>query len=82
MLSEHETNTKAALHYFSTTILKLFSSEIHRSAIMQDFRDSEKKIIINNNKNGSHFDFFSVKFVMGYPCVRHYMLFYKIILFW
>ena len=23
----------------------------------------------------SHFGFFSVKFVMGYPCVRHYILF-------
>ena len=25
---------------------------------------------------GSLFGFFSVKFVMGYPCVRHYILFY------
>ena len=25
---------------------------------------------------GGHFEFFSVKFVMGYPCVRHYILFY------
>ena len=25
---------------------------------------------------GSHVGFFSVKFVMGYPCVRHYILFY------
>ena len=25
---------------------------------------------------GSHFGFFSVKSVMGYPCVRHYILFY------
>ena len=45
-------------------------AEIHRSAIMQDFRDSEKK------PTGSHFGFFSVKFVMGYPCVKHYILFY------
>ena len=49
------------------------------SAIMQEFRDSNK---INNNKKkiklltGSHFGFFSVKFVMGNPCVRHYILFY------
>ena len=37
---------------------------------MQDFRDSENKIIIIIKKK------FSVKFVMGYPCVRHYILFY------
>ena len=36
---------------------------------MQDFRDNNKKII---KKMG----FFGVKFVMGYPCVRHYILFY------
>ena len=50
-----ETNTKAALRYRSTTILKYHyfkivvydgyvkyeEAEIHRSAIMQDFQDSE-----------------------------------------
>ena len=42
---------------------------------MQDFRDSEK---INKIKwpTGSHFGFLCVKFVMGYPCVRHNILFY------
>ena len=25
---------------------------------------------------GCHLGFFSVKFVMGFPCVRHYLLFY------
>ena len=38
---------------------------------MQDFRDSEKKW-----PTGSHSGFFRVKFVMGYPCVRHYISFY------
>ena len=48
-----ETNTKAALSYRSTTILKLWynydgyvkyeEAEIHRSAIMQDFLNSGKK---------------------------------------
>ena len=41
------------------------------------FKISE--IIKKNNKKwltGGHFSFFSVKFVMGYPCVRHYILFY------
>ena len=46
-----ETNTKAALRYRSTTVLwygcvkyvKYEEAEIHRSDIMQDFRDSEKK---------------------------------------
>ena len=42
---------------------------------MQDFRDSEKK---NRKKwpTGSHFEFFGVNFVMGYPCVSHNILFY------
>ena len=65
--------------------VKYEEAKIHRSVIMQDFRDSEKKIIIKkNNKKfkkfnwptDGHFRFFSVKFVMGYPCVRHYILFY------
>ena len=41
---------------------------------MQDFRDNEKKIY--KWLTGGHFGFISVKFVMGYPCVRHYILFY------
>ena len=48
-------------------------AKIDRSAIMQDFA---KKNNNNNNKKwpaGSHFGFFCVKFVMGYPCVRHYI---------
>ena len=35
-------------------------TEIRRSAINQDFRDSEKK-----RPTGVHFGFFSAKFVMG-----------------
>ena len=51
--------------------VKYEEAGIHRSAIMQDFRKSRKK-----EPTGSHVGFFSVKFVMGYPCVRHYILFY------
>ena len=29
-----------------------------------------------NGRLAAILDFFSVKFVMGYPCVRHYILFY------
>ena len=54
--------------------VKYEEAEIHRSAIMQDFRDSE--FFFFNWPTGSHFTFFSVKFVMGYPCVRHYILSY------
>ena len=53
--------------------VKYEEAEIHRSAVMQDFRDDEKNI---KWPTGGHFAFFSVKFVMGYPCVRHYILFY------
>ena len=43
-----ETNTTAALHYRSNNIcydgyVKYEGAEIHRSAIMQDFRESKKK---------------------------------------
>ena len=47
--------------------VKYEEAEVHRSAIMQDFQDNDKKKIL---------DFISAKFVMGYPCVRHYILFY------
>ena len=40
-------------------------AEIHRSAIMQDFRDNGAAIL----------DFFSMKFVMRYHCVRHYIFY-------
>ena len=44
-----ETNTKAALRYRSTTIfVKYEEAEIHRSAIMQHFRDGEKTNKIKN----------------------------------
>ena len=48
--------------------------QVDRSAIMQDFKDNGEK-----NKNGrlaAILDFISAKFVMGYPCVRPYILFY------
>ena len=36
----------------------------------------KKKNLKKKWRTGSHFGFFSVKFIMGYPCVRHYILFY------
>ena len=42
--------------------VKYEETEIRRSAINQDFRDSEKK---KKGPAGVHFGFFSVKFVMG-----------------
>ena len=57
---------------------KYEEAEIHRSAIIQDLRDSEeeKKKKIQMEKKKNDFGFFGVKFFMGYPCVRHYILFY------
>ena len=55
--------------------VKYEEAEIHRSAIMQDFRKKKKK----KKKKIADWQpfgiFFSVKFVMGYPCVRLYILF-------
>ena len=56
--------------------VKYEEAEIHRSAITLDFRDSEEFFFFFKWLTGSHFGFCSVKFVMGYPCVRHYILFY------
>ena len=44
----------------------------HRSAIMEEFPDNEEK----NGRLAAILDFISAKFVMGYPCVRPYILFY------
>ena len=41
---------------------------------MQDFQDNEKKKL--NGRLAAILDFISAKFVMGYPCVRHYIFFY------
>ena len=71
-------------HYFKIVVglydgyVKYEEVEIHRSAIMQDFQNSEKKTWKKNMKKkptGSHFGLFSVKFV-GYHCVRNYILFH------
>ena len=51
--------------------VKYEEAEIHRSAIMQDFRVSKKKKV----DDWQPFWIFSVKFVIGYSCVRHYILF-------
>ena len=71
--NEHESSPPLSLdHYFKIVYSqKLIRSELHRSAIMQDFRDNGKKW-----STGFYFGFFNVKFVMGYPCVRHNILFY------
>ena len=53
--------------------VKYEEAEAHRSAIMQDFRDNEKKI---NGRLAAILDFIIAKFVMGYPCARHHILFY------
>ena len=55
--------------------VKYEEAEIHRSAIMQDFRNSEFFFFFKW-PTGSHFGFLSVKFIMGYSCVRQYILFY------
>ena len=83
--NEHESSPPLSLDYHFKIVaydgyVKYEAAEIQGSAIMQDSRDSVKKIIIKKIikkwSTGSHFGFFSVKFVMGYPRVRHYILFY------
>ena len=53
---------------------KYEEAKVDRSTIMQDFRDHEKKIQMAHWR--PFFDFFSTKFVMGYPCVGPCILFY------
>ena len=43
--------------------------------IMQDFRDNEEKTI-KNGRESATLDFISAKLVMGYLCVRPYIMFY------
>ena len=45
--------------------VKYEEAEVDRSAIMQDFRDNEKKTI-KNGRVAAIFDFIRAKFVMGY----------------
>ena len=54
--------------------VKYEEAEVHRSAFMQDFLDEEK---INRMDDWRpFFDCINAKFVLGYPCVRPYILFY------
>ena len=53
--------------------MKYEVAEVHRSAIMQDFRDNEKQKL--NGRQSAILDFITAKFVMGYSCARHYILF-------
>ena len=55
--------------------VKYEEAEVHRSAIMQDFTDNEKKNF-NGRRLVAIWDFITALFVMGNPCVRHYILFY------
>ena len=54
--------------------MKYERAEVLRSAIMQDFRDNEEKIC--NGRLAAILDFISAKFVIGYHCVRPFILFY------
>ena len=54
--------------------VKYEEAEVHRSAIMQDFRDNDNFFL--NGRLAAILDFISAKFVIGYLCVRHYILFY------
>ena len=54
--------------------VKYERAEVLRSAIMQDFQDNEEQIW--NGRLAAILDFISVKFVMGYHCVRPSILFY------
>ena len=72
--NEHESSPPLSLdHYYKIVVydgyVKYKEAEICRSATMQDLRDNKK--IKKKWWTGSHFGFFSVKFVMGYPCVGH-----------
>ena len=49
--------------------VKYEEADVHRSAIMQDFRDNEKKNL--KGRLAAILDFVTAKFVMGYPHVRH-----------
>ena len=53
--------------------MKYEEADIHRLAIMQDFPEIVK---IKMADWQPYLIFFSVKFVMGCPCVRHYILYY------
>ena len=48
--------------------MKYEEAKVHRSAIMQDFRDNEEKKL--TGRPSAILDFISVKFVMSYPCVK------------
>ena len=69
-----ETNTKTALRYRSTTILKLWYMMVMWSMRMQKFIDQLSFFF--KWPTGNHFGFLYVKFVMSYPCVRHYIFFF------
>ena len=47
--------------------VKYEEADVHRSAIMQHFRNNEKTFL--NGRLATILDFISAKFVMGYPCV-------------
>ena len=69
-----ESNVTKNSMVLSDGYVKYEEAEVHRSAIMQDFRDKEKKNY--NGRLAAFLDFITAKFVMGYPCVRHYIFLY------
>ena len=66
---------KAALRYREISRLCQVLFYMTTSAIVQEFRDNEKKTI-KNYRQLAILDFISAKFVMGCPCVSPYILFY------
>ena len=78
-----ETNTKAAFRYRQSAISTLIEIGklsqglfyITALAIMQHFPDNEKKTIRHVRQSAILY-FISAKFIMGYPCVSAYKLFY------
>ena len=54
--------------------VKYEEAEVHRSAIMLDFRDNKYNKL--KWQIGGHFRFYNCKICLGYPCAKHYILFY------
>ena len=67
--------------------MKYEKTEVDRSAIIQDFRYDEYEYCFTSlsemirdeklsDRRAAILDLISAKFVMGYPCVKPYFLFY------
>ena len=60
----------------SDSYVKYEEAEVRRSAIMQDFKDYARFKKNEIGRLAAILNFIGAKFVMGYPCARHYILFY------